>query len=464
MESSDKPPFRIEWNHSDTLFLDVTYDLSKIIELLEAHFLHWQSNNEYEKALILSKCLESGDSEKWHSFDAVAKETESEPIDLLSWYRNLRNQDWFNDHSEKVAQAACRAEQMFRQLLSQIIKALLTPAIIASVQCTNGQAEEGAELLLRNIQEHLGRNLRPLLNQEKLEIGQHIITENLGSGLLRLSFTDDFGGRIVCYYDYIPRMRELYRQVNEASSILLSKFIEKHEKSDINQETSESLRQALSRSRELAVKKWFAGAAGTLIDSLPEAIRDSLTLHIGEAMYATVKRPLQIEDESGENIILSIDSTALLKSIKDIAQKRMKSRIRAPKRGGATRKPEFNWSDDKMRTQFVERVDKLRHLWEKALNEEDEMRWGDGWLDMLKGNNAMTEISSTLLREALNVRAASRSNGKPIALDQGPLAYALKQAAQELDIKKSGQVYAFVTLRKYYDGTLPAIKRNKTSS
>jgi hypothetical protein len=81
---------------------------------------------------------------------------------------------------------------------------------------------------------------------------------------------------------------------------------------------------------------------------------------------------------------------------------------------------------------------------------------------MLRGRSDFDEISSELLKEALLARRGYRQKAQNIPQQNSPRAYALKQAALDLGVKKkNGTVYGFETLRKYYDGSLRTITRQK---
>lgn len=79
---------------------------------------------------------------------------------------------------------------------------------------------------------------------------------------------------------------------------------------------------------------------------------------------------------------------------------------------------------------------------------------------MLSGRSDFKDVPPELLREALAERRKLRAKWQNIPDQYSPRAYALKQAGLELNVRmKNGQVYSFVTLKKYYDGTLPSIAK-----
>lgn len=455
-DSSASPAVRIEVELDDVIALTFEYDSAKLRELLKA-LLHYGKNRgafEYNQNSLLTEF--NPNYKHWSTQLVVGPDDLGGYQDVLSWCRTRTTIDESEDekHYEYLAR---QAESFIHWVISFVLHSIPIPLIMASFLDAQGQAGEALQHLIDGLQTTLLREL----GESKEERTEHL-SKNL---VQSISLKDDHGGSFDCTYDYTPMVKSLIQQIKAEffhgfEHSVSSEITEK----GIADEQAEELRRHFYNQRDRIIRTYALVGARLFIDGLPAILKESLTQRMQEAIYEAHRELKEIvfKDEKGEWIEVRSDLAARLNKLLTKTEARTKERVKAPRRGGANRDPEFDWTDEDARKQFIKRVNKLRPLWEKALNEDDEIRWGDGWPAMLKRNKDFAEISIELLEKVVKARTTYRDRGDPILPDYSPFAYALKQAAQEQGItKKKGKLYAFGTLRKYHAGTLPAMKRNK---
>ncbi len=120
--------------------------------------------------------------------------------------------------------------------------------------------------------------------------------------------------------------------------------------------------------------------------------------------------------------------------------------------GGPNRKPEYPWGDESRRVAFIKRVDELCEPWRISLRDKSKS----------------TEVLDSLWMQALRERKSDRLRGR-IKQGHQPRAYALKQAAIEMGIKRitgkdkdKEEVFGHERLKQYYAGAIRSQHKKKS--